>query len=222
MEREEVQDLLAMIQGAYPNYRPADKTSAINSWTMTLEEYDKDRVALALKLYIQTDTSGFAPAPGQLIDKIQMVSAPQELNEMEAWALVSKAIRNSGYNSVEEFHKLPPIIQKAVGLPEQLRTWALDEDYNETVVSSNFIKCYRVELNRQKEISKMPENVRQLIEKVNDNRGIAVKPYMAIEEKSKPEHHPMSERTWEILEKFKENMQNDYDFDELEKEIVAN
>lgn len=167
MTREEVQEFLAMMQATYPNFNPPNKTAAVNAWKLALEEYEEKQVHVAFKLYIQTNTSGFAPAPGQIIDKIHTMTTPQELNEMEAWSLVSKAIRNSGYNSVEEFAKLPPLVQKAVGLPNQLRTWALDENYNEEVVSSNFVKCYRSELARKKELQKMPQNVRQLIEKVN-------------------------------------------------------
>ena len=59
-------------------------------------------------------------------------------------------------------------MQKAVGLPSQLRTWALDENYNEEVASSNFIKCYRNELAKQRELQKMPQNVRNLIERANE------------------------------------------------------
>ena len=114
MTREDVQDLLAMVQATYPNYNPPSRTAAVNAWTMALEEYSKDEIAMAFKVYMQTNTSGFAPAPGQLIDKIHSITKPQELNEMEAWALVSKAIRNSAYNSVEEYAKLPPVVQKAV------------------------------------------------------------------------------------------------------------
>lgn len=131
------------------------------------EEYTYEQVDIALRSYMKTNTSGFAPTPGQIIDKIHTMTQPQELNEMEAWSLVSKAIRNSGYNSVDEFAKLPPLVQKAVGLPSQLRTWALDENYNEEVVSSNFIKCYRNELAKQRELQKMPQNVRNFIEKAN-------------------------------------------------------
>ena len=95
MTREDVQDLLAMVQATYPNYNPPSRTAAVNAWTMALEEYSKDEIAMAFKVYMQTNTSGFAPAPGQLIDKIHSITKPQELNEMEAWALVSRAIRNS-------------------------------------------------------------------------------------------------------------------------------
>lgn len=166
MTREDVQDLLVMVQATYPNYNPPSRTAAVNAWTMALEEYSKDEIAMAFKVYMQTNTSGFAPAPGQLIDKIHSITQPQELNEMEAWALVSRAIRNSAYNSAEEYAKLPPAVQKAVGLPSQLRIWALDEDFNEQVVMSQFQRCYRTEVARAQEIAKMPTEVRQLVQNI--------------------------------------------------------
>lgn len=215
MTREQIQDFLAMIQATYPNFNPPSKTAAVNAWTLALDDYEKQEVHMAFKLYMQTSTSGFAPVPGQIIDKIHTMTTPQELNEMEAWSLVSKAIRNSGYNSVEEFAKLPPLVQKAVGLPSQLKTWALDENYNEEVVSSNFIKCYRNELARKRELQKMPQNVRNLIEKANVgsySAQIAEKRQQAIESanemrqgenkalETKHEGIPMPEKYKERLE----------------------
>lgn len=216
MTREEVQDLLAMVQATYPNYNPPSKTAAVNAWTIALEEYSKDEIAMAFKVYMQTNTSGFAPAPGQLIDKIRSITKPQELNEMEAWALVSRAIRNSAYNSVEEYAKLPPLVQKAVGLPSQLRIWALDEDFNEQVVMSQFQRCYRTEVARAQEISKMPTEVRQLIQKVaqgieiDDLREQAINSLpqrkesgiKALEDKS--DGVPMPDRIRKKLEKMRE------------------
>lgn len=169
MTREQVQDLLAMVQATYPSYNPPSKTAAVNAWYMALEKYNADDVAMAFKSYMKTNTSGFAPAPGQLIDKIHVIKQPQELNEMEAWALVSKAIRNSTYNSVEEYEKLPQLVQKAVGLPEQLRVWALDENYNEQVIMSQFQKCYRIEVSRQNEFQKLPSEVKGLIQNTSKN-----------------------------------------------------
>ena len=154
---------------SYPNYKLNNISETVDVWHMMLSDYDYNLVAMALKTYILSDTSGFAPSIGQLVSKIQAITKPHELSEMEAWSLVSKAIRNSGYNSVEEFAKLPPIVQKAVGLPEQLKIWAMDENYNEQVVSSNFMRCYRNELTRNEELSKMPTDVRALIE--NASKG---------------------------------------------------
>lgn len=167
MTREEIQGLLAMVQATYPNYNPPSKTAAVNAWAMALEEYSANEVAMAFKTYMKTNTSGFAPSPGQLIEKIHTITQPQELNEMEAWALVSKAIRNSSYNSESEYAKLPPVVQNAVGMPSQLRQWALDESYSEGVVMSQFQRCYRIELKRQEQFQKLPSDVRMLIQSNN-------------------------------------------------------
>lgn len=199
MTREEVQDLLAMVQATYPNYNPPSRTAAVNAWTIALEEYSKDEIAMAFKVYMQTNTSGFAPVPGQLIDKIHSITQPQELNEMGAWSLVSRAIRNSAYNSVEEYAKLPPAVQKAVGLPSQLRIWALDEDFNEQVVMSQFQRCYRTEVARAQEIAKMPTDARQLIQnatqgysaEIVDLRNQAIK---SVPERKENEIKAMEER----------------------------
>ena len=152
---------------SYPNYKPNDISETVDVWQMMLSDYDYNLVAMALKAYILSDTSGFAPSIGQLVGKIQTLTKPQELNEMEAWALVCDALKNCGYNYAEEYAKLPPLIQKAVGLPSQLQTWALTENLNKDVVGSNFMRCYRIEVERQKEISKMPQNVRQMLEGIS-------------------------------------------------------
>ena len=154
---------------SYPNYKPNNVSETVDVWYMMLSDYDYNLIARALKTYILSDTSGFAPSIGQLVAKMQTINTPQELSEAEAWALVSKAIRNSGYNSVEEFAKLPPLVQKAVGLPDQLKIWAMDENYNEQVVSSNFMRCYRTELARSEELSKMPKDVKALINNISKN-----------------------------------------------------
>lgn len=168
MTIKEARKFVAVLMVTYPNYNPIDEELAAETWAGVTEEYTYEKVDTALRSYMKSNTSGFAPVPGQIIDKIHTMTAPQELNEMEAWSLVSKAIRNSGYNSVEEFAKLPPLVQKAVGLPSQLRTWALDENYNEEVAMSSFQRSYKAELKRHEELQKMPQNVRNLIEKANE------------------------------------------------------
>ena len=169
MTEKEVRQLLAMTQAVYPNYNPPSREAAVNAWLMCLSEYDNNVVMAAFKAYMTTNTSGFAPAPGQLIEILQTLTQPSELNELEAWSIVRKALRNCGYNSEQEFAKLPTVLQKAVGTPQQLKIWACDSEFNENVVSSNFIKTYRTEVKRATELNKMPENVRKLIEMVNTN-----------------------------------------------------
>ena len=168
MTREETVKIIRIMVDSYPNYKPNDISETVDVWNMMLSDYDYNIVAMALKAYILSDTSGFAPSVGQLVDKMKSITTPQELNEMEAWALVCDALSNSGYNYAEEYAKLPPLVQKAVGLPTQLQTWALTENLNKDVVGSNFMRCYRIEVERQKEISKMPQNVREMIENISN------------------------------------------------------
>lgn len=165
MTVEEFAKLAAAIKTYYPkdNMLPTDET--MDLWYDMLQDLDYQSAYIGLKKYVATNK--FPPAVSDIISCAADVRTPQELNEMEAWALVSRAIRNSSYNSVEEFAKLPPIVQKTVGLPDQLRTWALDEDYNEEVVSSNFIKCYKTVAAREKEVSKLPRVIRAAIEMAN-------------------------------------------------------
>ena len=169
MTEKEVRQLLAMTQAVYPNYNPPSREAAVNAWFLCLGEYDKDIVMAAFKAYMTTNTSGFAPAPGQLIEILQTLTQPSELNELEAWSIVRKALRNCGYNSEQEFAKLPTVVQKTVGTPQQLKIWACDSEFNENVVSSNFIKTYKTEVKRATELNKMPNDVRKLIEMVNTN-----------------------------------------------------
>ena len=108
MTREETVKIMRIICDSYPNYKPTNLSEIVDVWCMMLSDYTYDEVSIALKAYITSNTSGFAPVIGQLIEMIKTITEGQELNDMEAWAIVSKAIRNSAYNSVEEFAKLPP------------------------------------------------------------------------------------------------------------------
>lgn len=169
---KETRKIIAVLMVAYPNYKPINIDFTVSVWTDMLSDYSYSEVDMAIKAYISTDTSGFAPAIGQVIDKIKSITTPRQMTDAEAWALVRKAISDSSYNAKDRFNELPVTCQRAVGSPAQLRMWALDASYNENVVSSNFMRCYRTEVTRQSELSRMPSEVRQIIEKINNNSQI--------------------------------------------------
>lgn len=170
MTRDETIKLLMVIQSAYPNFKPPDKTVAVDTWYTMLRDMDYNVVQMGLRAYITSDTSGFAPSIGQLINTIYTIQNPQELNEMEAWVLVSKALRNGYYGAADEFYKLPPLVQKAVGAPDNLRNWSqTNMESIENVIQSNFMRSYRTVMKREEEIKKMPVDVQVLIENTNKN-----------------------------------------------------
>lgn len=161
MTHEGVKDLMRAMTAAYPNYHPSDMGGTIAIWETLLANYDDKAGAEALKAYILSDTKGFAPAIGQIVDIIQ--GDPDELGEMEAWEMVNRAIRNGIYGAEEEFAKLPDTIKEAVGGPGQLRAWAqIDKEDLDTVAQSNFLRSYRTASERARKAVKMSPELKRL------------------------------------------------------------
>lgn len=150
MTTEGILDVIEVLTVTYDNYHPdVDKT--VKVWQSILKNFNDDVVKKAIEIYIITDTSGFAPKIGQIIDKIRTAATPDE-SEMQAWGYVSKALRNSIYGSKEEFEKLPDAVKEVVGDHEQLKLWAtMDVDEVQSVVSSNFMRSYRARVASKKD-----------------------------------------------------------------------
>ena len=146
---------------AYPNYHPSDIAGTAAFWSDQLRDYKDAEVAIALRAYILSDTSGFAPSIGQIV---ALIPRNQDgMSELEAWGMVRKAIRNGNYGAEEEFAKLPDNVRAAVGSPGQIRQWAaVDMDDLETVAQSNFLRSYRAVVARERMAGKLPEKLRRL------------------------------------------------------------
>ena len=163
MTRDEVKEIIMIMTYTYSNYKPADITATVDTWTAILASYQFEHIRAALHSYILSDTKGFAPTPGQLIDKIPIKSF--DMTEMEAWGMVNKALSNSSYHAKEEFDKLPLVVQKTLGRFEVLQEWAgMEIDVVQSVIQSNFIRNYRTVLQREKEHNKLPTRLREILE----------------------------------------------------------
>ena len=167
MTRDEVKKIIAIMATTYPNYKPGDLKQTVDIWEMMLDEYSYQEISVALKAYILSDTSGFAPSIGQLTTRVhetRRLVKGDDLTELEAWALVYKAICNSTYNSESEYEKLPEPVKKAVGNAANLREWAsMDIDTVQSVEQSHFIRVYRAEVEKAKRVEVMPSEIRNRI-----------------------------------------------------------
>ena len=171
MTREEVKKILTVMAISYSNFNVKDKSLTIDTWYMFLKDFDYGTVETALKMYIATSGSAFAPSISELIAMIRKPAELTQMEEVEAWRLVRNAIRRSNYYSVEEFEKFPPEVQAAVGEPSQLRDWALLESHEiDTVIHSYFKKRFETMQKRRQEINSMPVEVRALIEEKGAKR----------------------------------------------------
>lgn len=169
MNTTEAKKIIAVMIATYPSYNVADVDYTASIWADAFNDISYEVVSIALRNYIRSDTSSFAPTPGVLMASVHKISQPQELSEMQAWSLVLKAIRKSTYYAEEEFNKLPESVKKAIGTPTQLRSMALDGGFNEEVAMSNFQRSYRAIVENKGHYEKSDGQFRQLYDKTNQN-----------------------------------------------------
>lgn len=168
MNQKETIAVLAVLKTAYPQFyrglSPQELQETVTLWSEMFAAEDFQVVKAAVKAHIATDAKGYPPHIGAIKEAIRKITQPDEMSEMEAWGYVASALRNSGYNSVTEFDKLPPVVRRIVGSPSQLREWAMmDSDTVQSVVQSNFMRSYRARAQHEREYLALPENVRELM-----------------------------------------------------------
>lgn len=165
MERNDVLKILALLRGAYPQFyrdiKPKEAEDTVNLWLDIFRADDPRIVNAAVVSFIEGDEKGFPPSIGQIKAKMRLITGGEELTESDAWRMVSKSISNGLYGAQEEFEKLPPIVRRVVGSPNMLREWAqMDADAVHSVVASNFQRSFRTVSAREKELAKLPADVK--------------------------------------------------------------
>ena len=118
----------------------------------------------ALKIYMKTSNTGFAPSVSQIIGCINKPKDNEYISEGGAWALVKMAIQDGGYHAAERFNELPPLVQKAVGSANMIHQWSqTDSNDVNTVIMSNFQRSYKVLVERQMFSDKVPPALEQIV-----------------------------------------------------------
>ena len=173
MSRQELLQIFALLEA---NYEPQfakktdlNKRAMVNLWEEHFIDKDYNLVKAAVNAYISTDTTGFVPNVGQINEQIRKLTNPDQMTEQEAVALIIKAARNGTYGAEEEFEKLPPVLKRLAGSPEQIRLWArMDEDELNTVVASNLMRSYKVLAKNEEAQQTLPSSVRAMLEQASE------------------------------------------------------
>jgi hypothetical protein len=150
MTSEETLQLVAMISEFYPSfYKGRDFRAVAGAWHRLLENVPYGLAVDALRSYILSDTKGFAPTPGSIVEQLEKKAAEDYLSEADAWDLVLRAVSRSGYNAREEFDKLPPILQQVVGTPYEMHEWSnlTTSEFN-TYIANHIRRLYREAVQR--------------------------------------------------------------------------
>lgn len=196
MTLEETGIIMDILTTAYPHFyggpNAPDMVKAIRLWHEMFARDDAALVAAAVKALIETDSKGYPPHIGAVKEKLRLITGGDEMTEAEAWGIVAKALRNSAYGSKEEFEKFPPVIKRIVGSPSQLREWGMmDSETVHSVVASNFQRSYKAIAQREREIAKLPPDVKALVGKIANGKRLDALPEKKPELPQKPEDKPV-------------------------------
>lgn len=205
--KEEFKVLIKAMKAVYaqPTFIPDDDAAKV--WYNLLMDIPYNVLQSAIQKHIM-----ISPYPPTIADIRTAASSfrakayDEQLTEMEAWSMVSRAIGRSGYYSEEEFAKLPHLVQKAVGNAGNLKEWALTPtDAVNSVIQSHFVRNYRAAVQRAKDDAKLSPVLLQRIEeyqrlgseKANDG-------LLTDTEKKAPEQNSSNpEYVAELLKKFR-------------------
>lgn len=180
MTQAEAGKIIYTIKASYPshfeNMTNDDIKNMVRVWAGLFRDKSYEQISMGLEIYLMSETKGFPPSPGQIVDCIQKAK-PQEMTDAEAWGLVRKAIRNGIYGAEEEYAKLPDDCQRAVGRPGQLTEWALmSSESVDVTAAAHFKRTYRTLMERKREDAKIPQSIRDRLaaasqEALIDSRG---------------------------------------------------
>lgn len=171
MTRDEFKILVKGMKAVYAQQTFLPDKDAFDMWFALLQDLPYKLANVAIQKHMLTEK--FPPTPAEIREKAaQMIEVPEtEMSELEAWAFVRKAIRNSGYHAQEEFDKLPEACREAVGNAANLEEWAkMDYEKVESVGQSHFIRNFRTAVLRIKEEQRLPEQMRKLISEMRESR----------------------------------------------------
>lgn len=171
MDRVETLAIMRVLKAAYPNYykdmTKADAESIVDLWSAMFADEPAGVVAAAVKAHISSDSNGFPPHIGAIKNAVAKLTQLEMMTEQEAAAIVLRAAANGNYGAEEEFGRLPPVLQRLVGSPSQLKEWAaMEADAVQSVVASNLQRSYREIVKREREMLTLPSDVLQTMEQL--------------------------------------------------------
>ena len=168
MTQEEFGIIVKALKSVYTSASFIPDKDSFVVWYEMFKDVDYKILNYSARQYMLTGK--FPPTIADLREIATNLTKKSDMPELEAWAIVSDAIRDSAYHAQERFDAFPEPIKKAVGSASNLRAWGMSTDYNENVTQSHFIKAYKAVLQREKGISVLTPELKQLANMKEGNK----------------------------------------------------
>lgn len=181
MSPQETAQIIALIKRSYPSsykdYDDQQMAETVLIWSDLFKDYPFDVVQKALKNFIMTNNTNWAPSPGQL-NKIIAESIEvqtESLDKYQAWEMVVNAMKSSAYNSESQFNKLPESVQRCIGNSQILKSWALMDFERLDFVQNRFYKRFEEEKEIEHDRLLLPDVLSQKIKELSGTVNDTVK-----------------------------------------------
>lgn len=173
MTYDETLKIFAVLKANYSNFYKnmsrIDAEAQVSLWAEMFEDTPYEVVGMAVKAFIATDVEGYPPNVGRIKQEIRKLSEKEQMTEQEAISLIMKATKNGLYGADKEYEKLPPVLQRLVGSPSQLKVWArMPVDELQTVVASNLMRSYKAIAQREEYEKALPSSIKNLLGQVGE------------------------------------------------------
>ncbi len=158
----------AILQSEYPDTFRGMSQDLIQAkarlWFDSFKCEDGDLFAAVIRKHISTSTDRFMPNIGIISEELRQAKDQQEQVFEQEWETVQIAMRNSTYNSREEFDGLSPTMKRALGSASRLHELALMDNSALQYARHDLEQAYVAERQREHTAAKTPQNVRDLLE----------------------------------------------------------
>lgn len=173
MTKGETLSIINVLMSYYPDVfkglSDEQTKTFIEIWHKSFEDSEYKEVQAAVMDFIQNTTDSFMPKVGQIKQIINNYRFANVPNEMEAFEILLKARRSySVYDpdSKKYYDELPEAIKRAIGGTKGFFSIGmLNEDSTQySVEKSNFMRLYKMELERAKQEANRPAWLKTALE----------------------------------------------------------
>lgn len=161
MLRSEIIKLIKILSANYRNWPETGKEEdTVNLWEMMLEDMSFAAGQAAVKYHLSK--SVYAPTIADIRQAASNVTQPRIMDAMEAWEIVTTAVRTYGYYREE---------QGMLSLPEDVRAMVKRFSWKEICTNDNpdtlraqWRMAWETQAKRQKETNILPQGLLDMIE----------------------------------------------------------
>lgn len=160
MNKQEIVQLMSIATANFPNMQGKDMKPTAVLWEKALSDIPYDVAEKALVKVLST--SKFFPTIADIRESATDLTQPRIMDAMEAWGLITEAIRKHGYYDKENGMKsLPPDVS------EMVRRFGWNElctNTNPDTMRAQFRMAWESQSKRINEHQRLPAEIRNVID----------------------------------------------------------